>query len=210
MTTPPTPPPGWYPDPSGAPGQRYWDGRAWHASPGPPPSASSTTGRAWLVVLAVVVLFFGGCAALIAIGARSSDSGSGFGSPEPAPMNSTVSDGKFSFRVTNVERRTQGAGLSQPRGEYVLVTMTVKNTGGEPQTFFANNQKLFDASGNEYEADSMAAIALNGADSGWMEDMNPGFTITTRVPFDVPRGTQPDRIELHDSAFSQGVAVKLG
>ncbi len=31
---PSTPPPGWYPDPSGA-GQRYWDGTAWteHTAP---------------------------------------------------------------------------------------------------------------------------------------------------------------------------------
>lgn len=27
--TRPSPPPGWYPDPSGAPGQRYWDGQKW-------------------------------------------------------------------------------------------------------------------------------------------------------------------------------------
>ena len=26
---PPAPPPGWYPDPSGIPGQRYWDGQQW-------------------------------------------------------------------------------------------------------------------------------------------------------------------------------------
>jgi hypothetical protein len=30
------PPPGWYPDPSGAPGRRYWDGRQFVAAPGPP------------------------------------------------------------------------------------------------------------------------------------------------------------------------------
>jgi hypothetical protein len=29
MTTPPSPPPGWYPDPAGGPGQRYWNGTAW-------------------------------------------------------------------------------------------------------------------------------------------------------------------------------------
>lgn len=31
----PEPLPGWYPDPSGAPGQRYWDGRQWSAVPPP-------------------------------------------------------------------------------------------------------------------------------------------------------------------------------
>ncbi|WP_018352296.1 phospholipid scramblase-related protein [Longispora albida] len=30
MTTPP-PPPGWYPDPSGTPGHRWWDGQQWTA-----------------------------------------------------------------------------------------------------------------------------------------------------------------------------------
>lgn len=29
MATPPAPLPGWYPDPAGGPGQRYWDGREW-------------------------------------------------------------------------------------------------------------------------------------------------------------------------------------
>jgi hypothetical protein len=37
--TRPTPLPGWYPDPSGTPGQRYWDGRQWtHHAPLPQPS----------------------------------------------------------------------------------------------------------------------------------------------------------------------------
>lgn len=44
MTTPPTPPPGWYPDPSGGQGQRYWDGANWTAvapaaAPVAPPSS---------------------------------------------------------------------------------------------------------------------------------------------------------------------------
>lgn len=32
------PPPGWYPDPSGAPGSMWWDGRQWtgHRQDGPP------------------------------------------------------------------------------------------------------------------------------------------------------------------------------
>jgi TM2 domain-containing membrane protein YozV len=39
MTSPP-PAPGWYPDPSGGPGQRYWGGTEWlDPSPAPPPAA---------------------------------------------------------------------------------------------------------------------------------------------------------------------------
>jgi TM2 domain-containing membrane protein YozV len=29
------PAPGWYPDPSGGPGQQYWDGQQWQAAPSP-------------------------------------------------------------------------------------------------------------------------------------------------------------------------------
>ncbi len=41
MTQPP-PPAGWYPDPAGTPGTRWWDGRTWtehvqQAAPPPPP-----------------------------------------------------------------------------------------------------------------------------------------------------------------------------
>ncbi|MGU3650305.1 DUF2510 domain-containing protein [Mycolicibacterium sp. A43C] len=46
--------PGWYPDPTGAPGQRYHDGHRWtdHFTPTPPPTAN----RKPLIALAV----FGG------------------------------------------------------------------------------------------------------------------------------------------------------
>lgn len=33
------PAPGWYPDPSGTPGQKYWDGHQWNAPPPPPPGS---------------------------------------------------------------------------------------------------------------------------------------------------------------------------
>jgi hypothetical protein len=44
MTTPPTPA-GWYPDPDGSGGQRYWDGSGWteHRSPATPEPTAPTT-----------------------------------------------------------------------------------------------------------------------------------------------------------------------
>ena len=35
----PQPAAGWYPDPSGAPGQMYWDGYQWTTTPSPPVAA---------------------------------------------------------------------------------------------------------------------------------------------------------------------------
>lgn len=49
--------PGWYPDPAGSGGQRYWDGRQWAAS-GPPPRRSKPGNwKALAVVVAVGVGF---------------------------------------------------------------------------------------------------------------------------------------------------------
>jgi hypothetical protein len=63
-------PPGWYPDPSGAPGQRYWDGYAWHnaipARPGPVAPKTPTNWKALgimagaLVALIMVASIIGG------------------------------------------------------------------------------------------------------------------------------------------------------
>lgn len=52
--------PGWYPDPAGPGGRRYWDGYAWHdaipARPGPVTPKRKTGGHArWWIVLGVVV-----------------------------------------------------------------------------------------------------------------------------------------------------------
>jgi hypothetical protein len=44
MTTPPATPPGWYPDPSDAGGQRYWDGSQWTAQTAPRVAAGMAPG----------------------------------------------------------------------------------------------------------------------------------------------------------------------
>lgn len=75
MTTqpPPPPPPGWYPDPSGKPGQRYFDGTNWTATQAAGSQRKSHPGW-WITggVFGGLFLLFAGCTALIAIGSQSS------------------------------------------------------------------------------------------------------------------------------------------
>jgi hypothetical protein len=92
--------PGWYPDPSGPPGQRrWWDGTRWRehtqpagggAPPTPPPGAAppgqparSGTSSALVIVLValfvVAVLGFGGCVACaVLVGEGAEDIGQEF------------------------------------------------------------------------------------------------------------------------------------
>lgn len=81
----------------------------------------------------------------------------------------------------------------------------MRNIGDQAQTYFANNQKLV-AAGKQYSASSEAAIYMPNSN---MAEINPGLQVQPSVAFDVPVGTVPDDVDLHDSAFSGGVMVGL-
>jgi hypothetical protein len=75
--------------------------------------------------------------------------------------------------------------------------------------FDGTSQYLYDAQGREFEASTEAAIMLPESQS-FLEDINPGNTVTGKVIWDVPSsGFKADHLELHDSMFSDGVEVTL-
>ncbi|GJO25565.1 DUF4352 domain-containing protein [Mycobacterium marinum] len=180
---------------------------------GPPPAYYQPPKKRKIwpwVLIGVVVLFFGGCLAVVGVIGSAIDTTSkqkpGAGATSGATMagiGQEVRDGKFGFTVTNVSIAPT-AGSAQARGEFVIVAMTVKNTGDEPRDYFASNQKLFDTAGRQFAADTMA-ITNNSV----VVNLNPGFELNVVVPFDVPVGTTPAMLEVHDSAFSGGAKIKL-
>ncbi len=119
-------------------------------------------------------------------------------------------DGNFEFVVSGFERAPvvtdpEFPDLQKPaQGEFILVKMLVTNVSAEPQTFFASYNTLSDGN-TEYRADDEAWIYLGNT----LADLNPGDSIDTAVVFDVPVGTDPEFIELHDGPFSEGVTVGL-
>ncbi|NED61053.1 DUF4352 domain-containing protein, partial [Streptomyces sp. SID10244] len=82
-----------------------------------------------------------------------------------AAMNSPVRDGKFEFVVTGVQPGLDSVGdnpylTEKAQGQFVVVTMSVKNIGDKPQGFSPSDQKLFDAQGRSFESDTTAQVAL--------------------------------------------------
>jgi Domain of unknown function (DUF4352)/Protein of unknown function (DUF2510) len=197
---------GWYPDPSGAPRQRYWDGQQWT---GHAPERPTLSGKGlWIAVsvIAVFALFFGGCTAMIAAGSKSHvPSADKFRGPTGVP-GSALHDGDLEFVVSGVGTPANWRGDPRPKGQWVIVTMTVRNLDDEPQEFAANNQKLIDSDGHVYAADAEAAVSMNK--SSMVVPMNPGDSVNMKLPFDVPVGTLPTALELHDSVFSDGVRIR--
>lgn len=198
---------GWYPDPSGAPRQRYWDGVQWtgHA---PARQGLSRTGR-WIAlsVAAVIVLFFGGCTAMIMAGSKSNTSTADKFRGPTGVRGTPVHDGDFEFVVSDVATPGNWRADPRPKGEWIIATMTVRNLDDESQEFAANNQKLIDSDGHVYAADAEAAVSMNK--SSMVVKLDPGSNMTMKVPFDVPTGTLPKALELHDSVFSEGARIQV-
>ncbi|GAA1075985.1 DUF4352 domain-containing protein [Tsukamurella spumae] len=134
--------------------------------------------------------------------------------PKAAGLNAAVRDGKFEFVVTGVEPGLSEVGdnpylAKKAQGQFVIVSMTVKNIGTKPQSFSPSSQKLKDTQGRTFESDSMAQIALGDSDVPVWDNINPGNTVQVKVVFDMPKDATPATIELHDSMFSGGAKVTL-
>jgi Domain of unknown function (DUF4352)/Protein of unknown function (DUF2510) len=127
-------------------------------------------------------------------------------------VGTAVRDGKFQFAVTKVVKGKARVGDDilgkQAQGQFVLVYVTVKNIGDEPQTLFGENQTLYDTKGRKFSADTEAAIYVDQSKT-LIEEINPGNQLSGIIIFDVPKDAVPTKIELHDSAFSGGVTVTL-
>ncbi|NEW29393.1 DUF4352 domain-containing protein [Nocardia cyriacigeorgica] len=204
----------------------YQTGPQPYPHPFQPPQPPKRKMPVWpWILIGAVILLCGGCFGIVGIAANnSSDSDATFttaASPEPgkpaeaksdtAPAGASVRDGKFEFTVTAVDPPVSTVGdnpymRKTAQGEYILVHVTVTNIGDRPQTYFSSNQKLFDDQGRRYENDTMAEINVNDHLS---TPINPGNSVEVTIVFDVPVGTVPASLELHDSMFSGGAKVAL-
>jgi hypothetical protein len=167
-----------------------------------------------VAVLATAAALVSGCALPTSSTGSSTGSGSSGGGSKSsvAPAGSSVRDGKFEFQVTNVTRATVAGNpsnefeIAKAQGEFIILTLSVTNIGDKPQSYFGNNQKLVDPAGRQYGESSEADMWMNSDVTG---DINPGNSIQAKAAFDVPPGTVPAHVELHDSAFSGGVSVAV-
>jgi archaellum component FlaG (FlaF/FlaG flagellin family) len=198
------PPPGWYPDPRGTPGQAYWDGQRWQFPPAPRNKARlKTIAIVCGVILTAVVL-----AVLSSLGhmaiqkskSRQNAIQSSQPTAVPAPqqpsqvkLNQEARDGNLAFVVTSVDTAQQT----------VDVHMTIKNVGNRPAVFWADNQRMW--IGSRWFVPDKAAANKAGASS---VKLDPGKSVTVVLSFDAPSGTTAvDTIELHDAAVSAGITV---
>jgi hypothetical protein len=120
-----------------------------------------------------------------------------------AALNDEVHDGGFAFTVTGVNLGVPKIGYQSAQGVFVVVDITVQNIGDEARTVYCQNQMLKDLAGKTYN---------DAVDVGRRDDLiniDPGKKVHFTCAFDVPVGTLPAAIEVHDSAYSRGATVKV-
>ncbi|MFJ3963953.1 DUF4352 domain-containing protein [Streptomyces sp. NPDC090036] len=195
----PQPPPQWGPAPERPPGRRTWFSRH----------------TLLTVLLAVTALFvaFGIAGSVGGKEPAAVPSAKAATKSEPTPgLGEPVRDGKFEFTVTRLQPGVShvggGAYGQDAQGQFFLVHMTVRNIGDRAQIFDGSDQKLIDRNGSKYSADVGASLLIDGSES-FLEQINPGNAVDGIVVFDIPKGADPVRIELHDSLFSGGITADL-
>jgi hypothetical protein len=120
-----------------------------------------------------------------------------------AGMGQEVLDGEFAFIVTQIDT-SPTFGKTRAQGVYEIVSMAVRNVGTEAQFFLMSAQKLKDKAGREYSAGLMDPPVLQE-----VNNINPGLQVSVKLAFDVPPGTKPTQILLHESVSSHGATVNL-
>lgn len=137
-------------------------------------------------------------------------------SSQTAKIGTAVRDGKFEFVVKGVTCGQTTVGTNPyltktAQGQFCSLNLSVKNIGNEAQSLFSTNQKLQNASAQEYSADDTATVyaAPDSSNAAWYSNINPGNTVEGTIIFDIPKDQTPTLAVLHDSAYSGGVKVSL-
>lgn len=156
--------------------------------------------RAWfwvLIVLALILLVFAGCAALFtgaAISAvddtaKDKPAASSSKSDTPAAIGETVTSGDLDVTVASFDCGATEIGTAPvstaAQGQFCIAQITAANTGDKAVLFSDSNLKVLDDQGREFKPDSAAAIYFDNTDP-LFASINPGNTLSGKVAFDVP------------------------
>lgn len=129
-----------------------------------------------------------------------------------AKLGTPARDGKFEFTVTKVEHGKAQVGdqylNKQAQGQFVFVSVTVKNVGAEGKLFDGSSQYAF-GDGVRYTHDGTAEIYANKDSATFLNTINPGNTVNGVLVFDIPKDKKISQVELHDSSLSGGVTVDV-
>jgi hypothetical protein len=145
------------------------------------------------------------CLAGIAFGLAHTGRGGINGQSRPtATIGQPVRDQTLEFTVRSVHCGQTSVGSSPvkptPAGQFCVVTLSVRNVSSAQETYADQNQKALSPQGTAY---------FDAFGGPLFEQLKPGERLDTMLVFDVPIGVRIDRVQLRDSAFTDGVEVRV-
>ncbi|GAA0036098.1 MULTISPECIES: DUF4352 domain-containing protein [Brevibacterium] len=133
--------------------------------------------------------------------------------PAEYGMGDAVNADGWEITVNKVEDGVSTVGNeylnTKAQGQFVKVSLSVKNTKNSPELFFEDNIKLGDDKGNTYSSDSEAGLYADEDSILFLEEINPGNTAEGVLVFDVPKDVSPDRLTFEGGIFSDPVEISL-
>ena len=177
----------------------------------PPRRRSGRT--ALLVVVGVIAACCAGGAVLALLASAALKNATSSVREAQPGLNAAVRDGKFEFVVTSFSCGHGSVGrfvTKKPQGQYCVAGVTVRNFSREAQTFADGYQKALSPDGAKFGADTAAGVVANENGDAVFNVINPGNQVDAKIVYDIPTDRQIVRLELHDSALSNGVTVTVG
>lgn len=126
-------------------------------------------------------------------------------------LNAPVKSGQFEATVTKVETGVKTIGSSgfntKSKGQFVVVSVRVKNSGDRAEYVSDNDIKLV-SGGQEFSADSTAGLYM-GDEAFVFEQLNPGSELKGKIAFDVPAGFKVETLKFSGGLFDTDAVVNL-
>jgi hypothetical protein len=127
--------------------------------------------------------------------------------PYTAKQGDEVTAGSFRYNVTNVFTASfMGTGYTfkKPDGVFVILEMTVENSGKKSEYILSSNFRILDALDREYDVDSGASIYLSimGVDPLLFDKLGPGLETKGNLVFDVPENDTGLTLEISEGLLS--------
>jgi hypothetical protein len=126
-------------------------------------------------------------------------------------VGDTVEVGDFEITITGLETGVTSVGDSfmaeSPQGQFVIVRLTVSNTGTSAEYFFDSDQELIDEQDRQHSTSSNSF--LMDEENLWLTEINPGNTVEGALLYDIPADAEPVAIDVESGWFSDPVRIAL-
>lgn len=130
--------------------------------------------------------------------------------PQVAKIGDTIDVDELAFTVNDVATTTKLSSVfGEKTGNWIVVTVTIKNNSKEAVTIDSSFFKLVESDGTTYETDSDGLMYIDQEDSLFLEQINPKLEKQGKVLFAIPESAtdfvlqvQADGLGIHTGEIS--------